>query len=245
MPAQRVSRQRPQPVPASLALVDDANEQRELEQMRGRNIAAQDWMADRAFAVGFQRGEEIAWGSLDEFQGKRQEYLGNIQRRRRGKVGRVGERKNRKYGAFAAWATVRWSLLGMAALIFFYVAQGQGFWLPRDESARVWVTARERAAWATATAVAKEPGAVATVGPVAVQLVDLGVPLGDREEDRPGALVVVAAEQARRSRLQLSAKVELFAIALFLWWLLRYVLFRPRVKVPEIPTVIRLDTLPE
>lgn len=208
---------------SSLELVQDEHERVELEQLRQDCIAAQVWSDDRALLVGFERGEEIAWSSYEDFERKRAAYLTHIRRKRRGTLGQVGERHIKKYGAGAAWSQLRLMLLVISAFAFVYVALLNGFWLPDSGTElKVWENASDRAARARAEQ-------AVTVYP------------GEDFEQAPGVWVSPEVE-VYRERVR---KLAQLGMGMLGWWFVRRFIWRPVPKQIVIPKSIKLDMLPE
>jgi hypothetical protein len=249
----RRSTPRPQERRNDLQLVEDAGDVRQLELLRGENIKRQaDWREDRSFLEGFRRGDEIAWSGVDEFEAERAKYLRHIQHKRRGLAGRVGERKLKKYGAAAAWSSLRWPLFLGLLLVFLYFGQRNGFWLPRDPNDVVWLNAEDRAALlaGTPTPASVVVGRQVEAAP-AGEVVDLGLPAGDVEGRRVEVEQDAATNPivARRQVSSWANRLKILAYSVLLFWLIRRVGGRRRRAAPAVvgrqEVVIRLDLAPE
>ncbi len=231
----------PAPAPAAAApLIANAADRAELRGVRQRCIDAQLWGVDRAFAVGFDRGEEIAWSSLDAFLAAQAAYVRGVQLARRGrKTGRVGERKSAKYGLAAAWVQVRYVLLVVAACVFFFVALRNRFWTPAPAIALF-------PGAVVATPVPTSPVALAGAAPVQPVVVSsVGYP-DEAGERLPNELVLSADGLPRFTRWQW-LKYYLSRVLFIIWLIWARRIWRRYVRRPAIaPTnVLTLDALPE
>lgn len=234
--------------PSALRLVEDDAQRRELEALRERCIAAQRWEHDRAFLDGFRRGDEIAWASLDEFIHRRHAYLREIQARRRGRTGRVGERHMQRYAYLAMWGHLRVVLLVVVALVVGWQALDNGFWIRRDPSQRVWIPSDERQEATNVPQPSPDMAMpLAAPSPLALAVPDIGLPAGDDPARRSEVLADWQRLEARRAASPYRAWSRRLAVAgwsLLLFWLVRRFGRRSRREQPQ-QVVVRVDLAPE
>ena len=103
------------------------------DNLKSLSCKRQLWRNDLAFLNSFKRKKEKSWESIEEFETARKTYLAKIRKRRKD-TGEIGERKSGGLKATAAISRLMPAVYIIAALVAFFIAGKNNWFLPEHEN---------------------------------------------------------------------------------------------------------------